>query len=93
MISSGETAKATTDDTVVALLAAIPDVIFRHIMVLNEGANPGFFQIGAGGPFIRVAAGSFEFFDGGDIQIDNQVVNIKRPAGGPNMAGVFGFAW
>ncbi len=93
MISSGETAKATTDDTVVALLVAAPDVIFRHIIVINDGANPGFFQIGAGAPFIRVPAGSFEFLDGGDIQIDNQVVNIKRPAGGPNMTGVFGLAF
>ena len=92
MITSGETAKATVTDAVVILLPATVGPNFRHLMVVNEGANPGFYQIGAG-PFIRIPAGSFEFLDEGDIQINNQVVNIKRPAGGPNMTGIFGLAF
>lgn len=92
MISSGVTAKATVSDAVVELLAAKKGSTFRHLLVINEGAEPGFYRIGTG-PFNRLPAASFILPEDGDIQITNQAVEIKRVAGGSDMSGVFGSAW
>lgn len=88
--TSGTAGAATVDDAAVEVIDAIPGRIFKHLMIINEGANPGFFKIGAGGEPVR-AAKALEAFD--DVSIDEEKIFIQRPAGGPNMDTVFVVIW
>ncbi len=88
--SSGTAGAATVDDTAVPLIAAVPKRIFKHLMIINEGAKEGFFKIGSNGVPVRIAK-AIEAFD--DVVIENEQVFIQREAGGSNMTKVFGVIW
>jgi len=92
MITSGEAPVVTTTNAVETLLAAVKGSSFRHLKIVNEGLAPGFWRIGSG-PFVRMPAQSVLFYDDGDIQITNQVVEVKRVTDSADLADVFAFAW
>ena len=90
MITSGTTAKATTDATAtdVIALAAIPQPL-TSVQIVNEGPA-GFFSLDGGGTLIRLPAASavtLERIPGGF-----RSVKIKRD-GAVNMTGVYAAAW
>lgn len=93
-ISSGTSAKATVDDDAVSLIAVTPGRTFKHVAIFNQGPNPGFWKIGAGGNLNRIPADFFLVPDNIQIQEDEEVF-IQRVAGGAegDMTEVFGFKW
>ena len=81
----------TTDAAVVAIAKAdMGGLTARHISVINEGADPGFFSIDGGNTFRRIPGNTGRQMDGVSIQAD---ISIKRPAGGSNMAAVYVDVW
>jgi len=89
--TSGLTAKATTTDAVVELIAATTERIFHSARITNEGTTPGFWSIDGGTTWERVAPQS-SYTDEG-VEINNKAIQIKRVASGDDMTGVFGSAW
>ncbi len=88
--SSGTVGATTIDNDAVSLIAAVPKRIFKHIMIINNGAAVGFFKVGSGGEPVRIEK-AIEAFD--DVVIENEEVFIQRVAGGTNMTNVFGVIW
>ena len=92
MISSGTTAKATTDDTSVVLLAKadMPRKANLTIRIVNEGAVAGFYSVDGGAAWARLPASSI-------VEDQSQEVNgsllMKRVASGSNLSGVYASAW
>ncbi len=89
--SSGEVAVSTSDDfpnTLVTVVDAPPK--FTHVVIINEGANPGFFSVDGGVVWSRIPGEFVQFLDN-VRQMGN--IMIKRPAGGPDMSGVYAYAW
>ncbi len=91
-VSSGTTAKATTSDTVVTLIAASGDAhpaMYENLDVINEGAAPGFVSVDGGSNWMRLPANGT--LEKRRIKIDRRIaVTIKRIAGGTNLSGVYG---
>lgn len=89
MDTSGTIAKATSDDDAVDLftLTGVPDV---GVVIINEGSNPGFFSLDGGVSWGRLpnntAIGPLP------VKFANNVIQIKRSAGGANLADVYGWA-
>lgn len=83
---------ATTDnDAVVVFTAAdIGGQKPRHVGILNEGVEPGFFSIDGGVNFRRIPGQSGRQLDGIGLQGD---IQIKRVFDGSNMTGVFIDIW
>jgi len=90
MIASGETAKATVDDTPVEILAATPGLSLSHIAIINDGVEAGFFRVGSN-PYLRLKAQSTTVLD--NFVWANMAVQVKRVAGGSNLSDIFAFAW
>lgn len=83
---------ATTDNDAVVVFteADIGGQKPRHIGILNEGAEPGFFSIDGGRNFRRIPALSGRQLDGIGIQGD---IQIQRVFDGANMTEVFIDIW
>ncbi len=89
--TSGVTAKATTANAAIEVIAATNAKIFRHVRIVNEGAVAGFFSIDGGTNWERLPASAVVTDDG--IFIKNMAIQIKRISGGSDLSGVFGAAW
>lgn len=92
-VTSGETAKATTDDTAVEVIAAQSkgSQPYRHCRIVNEGAVAGFYSIDGGTTWERLPASSYLTDDG--VYIMNKALQIKRVAGGSDLSGVYAAIW
>lgn len=89
--SSGETPKATIDNTAIELLPADSTQRYRHVRITNGGALPGFYSLDGGTTFHRLE-GSIIITDD-EVSVDNQAVQAKREFDGPNITGLFASAW
>ena len=90
--SSGETALATTTDAPVNAIVRPVNGFFKsmkNLMVVNEGAAAGFVTID-GETWIRVPAQETIILRS---MLITATVQIKRPAGGTDMSGVFVSIW
>lgn len=88
--SSGETAKATTTNAAVELIAADTTHSCNDLFLDNEGTVAGFFRIGSG-DWCRLPAGMVLILE--NLRL-SQVpkVEIKRVENGTDLANVYGFA-
>jgi len=89
-VTTGTTGASTVDDSAVELIRAVPNRIFKHLMVINNGDAVGFFKVGSGGEPVRIEK-AIEAFD--DVVIENEQVFIQRESGGTDMTKVFGIIW
>ena len=89
--TSGVTAKATTDDTAVEVIAATAEKIFRHARIINEGTVAGFWSIDGGTTWERLPASTALTDDG--VFIKNKAIQVKRIAGGSDLSGIYASAW
>ncbi len=81
----------TTDAAVVGIAKAdMGGLTARHISVINEGADPGFFSLDGGTTLRRIPGNTGRQMDGVSLQDD---IVIQRPAGGSNMADVYIDIW
>ena len=88
LLSSGETALATTSDTAVTAIAAdTTQNYLNELVIINEGTTPGFFSIDGGTTWARIPAGP------SSVRIATRQiysgVKIKRVAGGSNLSGIW----
>ena len=90
-LSSGETAKATTDDNPITLIDATDQETIGHLTIINEGGVAGFFSVDGGETWLRLPANGARSLDG--LQVFNQAIQAKRVAGGSNLSGVYADAW
>jgi len=90
--TSGTAPIATVDDDAVELIPAQAGQTHRHLKIVNQGAEPGFYKIGAGGESNRIPA-DFFFTDDEILIAEDEAVFIQRVAGGANMTDVFGSIW
>ncbi len=92
-VTSGLTAIATTSNTAVEVIAAKGpgSQPYRHCRIVNGGAVAGFYSIDGGTTWERLPASTALTDDG--VHIMNKAVQIKRVAGGSDLAGVFGAIW
>jgi len=90
MLTSGETALASTSDIVVPTIDLRPTgAICSHVRIVNEGSAPGFYRYDKG-PWCRLPESSILSDDNVDVK---QTIEVKRVAGGANLTGVFVQAW
>jgi hypothetical protein len=78
---------ATTDDTPVTALAANDDVDFDGLLLLNKGSADGLFSIDGGVNWRQLPARSMRRVRG---PIRSAAVQVKRVAGGADLANVYG---
>jgi photosystem II stability/assembly factor-like uncharacterized protein len=91
LVSSGETAIATTSDTAVTALAAdTSQAYLTEVFIINEGTTPGFFSIDGGTTWARLPAGPSSVRIA--LRQIYQGVKVKRVAGGSNLSGVYVWA-
>jgi len=91
-VTSGTTAKATTADTAVEVIATQgPARTFRHARLINEGAVAGFWSADGGSTWSRLPAATVITDD--DIYIRDKAVQVKRVAGGSDLSGIWGEIW
>ena len=88
--TSGETAKATTDNNAVEVFAADTTKACASIMIINEGTVAGFYRIGSG-DWCRLPAGVAVPRD--DLNL-GQVpkLEVKRVENGTDLAGIYAYA-
>jgi hypothetical protein len=89
--STGVTALATTSDAAVEALAADAVNAIHHLRIVNEGEVAGFYSIDGGATWFRLAAEITESVD--DVKILNAAIQIKRVAGGSDLADVYVYGW
>ena len=88
--SSGLTALATTTDAVVEAISNEKALGANHLQVNNEGAVAGFISWDGGSNWHRVKASTIQTYD---HMGTTNAVQIKRVAGGSNMADVYVSVW
>lgn len=93
MYSSGTTAIATSGTGNVTLVTVPAGGSFNRLLIINEGANAGFFSVDGGSTWGRIPAAAAAT---SPVQIEwfgrsNQSVLMKR-AGSTDMGGVYAFA-
>jgi hypothetical protein len=93
--TSGLTAKATSGDAAVTVIANEGNLLVSEAVVVNESAVPGFFSVDGGANWMRLPAGTatVPFVTRVDLrhQPISAVVMVKRIASGSDVTGVF--AW
>ena len=87
--NSGETAKATSSNTAVEVLAATATAV-TQIVIANEGGVAGFFSIDAGTTWGRLPASHVTVLTVDLAQLP--AVQIKRVEDGSNVTGVYAYA-
>lgn len=91
MITSGETALATTSDTAITLILNTDfQDKYNALTIINESAVAGFFSCDGGMTWARLEPSAATTLD--RIYL-NQSILVKRVAGGSNVTGLFGFMW
>ncbi len=86
MISSGETAKATTSDAAVVLLPANGG-LHHQLTIVNESGIAGFFSVDGGTVWCRWPTGAKARTI--SVTLNNQTVYFKRVAGSTDVTGLF----
>lgn len=83
---------ATTDDDPVVVFTdtEIGGQKPRHVGIINEGVEPGFFSVDGGRNFRRIPGQTGRQLDGIGLQGD---IQIQRVGGGSNMTAVFIDIW
>lgn len=98
LVSSGQTAKATSNNEAVALIAALAlPAAYRlqHLAITNEGAGAGFFSIDGGTTWARLPAGPAAAVVLDDLCLTRRAgaILVKRVEDGANVTGVYAYAW
>lgn len=88
MVNSGLTAKVTSDDTAVVLLTWT-NGREMNCTIINDGPVAGFFSDDAGTNWGRLPAGSSVTFR---VLNGNASIQVKRIAGGSDLAGLYAWA-
>jgi len=89
--SSGVTAKATTDNSAVEVIAADSTNNYYHFRIFNSGSVAGFYSYDGGTTWHYLPTASSLLHN--DVLISNQAVQIKRVADGSNVTGVYASVW
>ena len=92
MITSGETAIATSGDTAVDVFTSptAGSTGYTQVVVINEGAVAGFFSIDGGTTWARLPASSSIICKPANASVPS--LKVKRVASGTNLAGIWGWA-
>ena len=88
-LSSGLTAKATSDNNAVELIAAT-DVYVNQVRIVNTSAVAGFYSTDGGSTWFYLPA-SVILDD--DVSIRNKAIQMKRVTDGSDVTGVWASAW
>ncbi len=89
--TSGSTAKATTDDTAVEAIAASSLSRGHYGMRIENGAVAGWWSPDAGTTWLYMKANMDLLIQ--SIKLNGKAIQVKRIAGGSNLANVFINAW
>lgn len=90
-VASGLTAKATTDNSAVDVIAVNSSRKFHHLRIFNTGGVAGFYSIDGGTTWEYLPANTILTDDW--VGINNKAVQIKRVADGANVTGVYASVW
>ena len=88
-VSSGTTAKVTTSEAAVELIAATEAAVFRHAAIHNTGAADGFFSLDGGTIWHYLPASTSLTLDG--VAIANAAIQAKRNTS--DLSGLYASAW
>lgn len=88
--SSGTTAKATTSDTQVEMIAAPSGgTRIKEYIIFNEGIAAGFYSLDGASTWHRLPAGNFVADEGVN---NSNAIYVKRTPGGSNLTGLYASA-
>lgn len=92
MLSSGTTAVSTSSDTAVTAIASSTNMLSCCVVIVNEGAAPGFWSLD-NVTWQRLPAGPTSVTHPiGNLPRVNGGVYVKRVSGGSDLSGVYVWA-
>ena len=89
--TSGLTAKATSSDSVVELIAADGSNDLYQVIIANEGSVAGFYSIDGGTTWHRLPSEHVTQIN--NVLISNKAIQMKRVASGSNVLDVYAEAF
>ena len=91
LITSGETAKATTSDIAITMIAADDQATRTHVAIINTGGVDGFWSIDGGNTWMPLIADLiYESMDNVSI---TKAIMVKRIPSGSNLTGLWAKVW